>query len=316
MELRDSASGKQPSVVSATYVGSEIAHLWDNVDLNPAIWLPGKPVIASPTTAAQFGQCAALQANCGGTAENFRRLLEMTNPTAPNVNNYGSITSLDSGGTQNYNGLLLNARYQVSRNVNLLANWTWSHCIGLSATNISNLGAVYPHQPYQNNGPQNRHLDMGDCNGNSEDIRHIVNVTLIARTPRFDRAWLRRLASGWTCSTIYTYPHGHADHRRVECERDNALNGFVSAGNNPVPQRPNQILADAYATQTGAVLFAGPVRQLSEPAPWPRPPSEPTATWASAPYARRDSGNGIRRLPVNFRFAKECGWNSARRRSM
>ena len=27
--------------VSATYVGSEIAHRWDNVDLNPAIWLPG-----------------------------------------------------------------------------------------------------------------------------------------------------------------------------------------------------------------------------------------------------------------------------------
>jgi hypothetical protein len=140
--------------VSATYVGSEIAHLWDNVDLNPAVWLPGKPVIVTPSTPAQFGQCAALQANCGGSAENFRRLLELANPSAPNVNVYGSITSLDSGATQNYNGLLTNARWQVARNVNVLANWTWSHCIGLPATNISNLGAVYPHQPYQNNGPQ------------------------------------------------------------------------------------------------------------------------------------------------------------------
>lgn len=244
--------------VSATYVGSEIAHLWDNVDLNPAIWLPGKPVIASPASAAQFGQCAALQANCGGTAENFRRLLEMTNPTAPNVKNYGSITSLDSGGTQNYNGLLLNARYQLSRNVNLLANWTWSHCIGLPATNISNLGAVYPHQPYQNNGPQDRRLDMGDCTGNSEDIRHIVNVTLVARTPRFDREWLRRLATGWNLSTIYTFRTGMPITAALNASSDNALNGFVSAGNNPVPQRPNQILPDAYATNQGQSCSPAP----------------------------------------------------------
>src|SRR5579871_6472273 len=117
--------------VSATYVGTEIAHVWTGVDLNPAIWLPGKPVIASPSSAAQFGQCAALQANCGGSAENFRRLLEVTNPTAPNVNDYGSITSLDSGGTQHYNGLLANARWRANDNLNISTNWTWSHCIGL-----------------------------------------------------------------------------------------------------------------------------------------------------------------------------------------
>ena len=171
--------------VSGTYVGTEIAHLWTDVDLNPAIWLPGKPVITSPSTAAQFGQCASLQANCGGNAENFRRLLALTNPTAPNGSVYGSITSLDAGGTQNYNGLLLNSRYQAGRNVNVGVNWTWSHCIGLSATNISNFAAVYPHQPYQNNGPQDRHLDMGDCTGNSIDIRHVVNTTFVATTPKF-----------------------------------------------------------------------------------------------------------------------------------
>jgi len=244
--------------VSATYVGSEIAHLWDNVDLNPALWLPGKPVIASPSTAAQFGQCAALQANCGGSAENFRRLLELANPSAPNVNVYGSITSLDSGATQNYNGVLANTRWQVARNVNVLANWTWSHCIGLPATNISNLGAVYPHQPYQNNGPQDRHLDMGDCTGNSEDIRHIVNVTLIARTPRFDRAWIRRLATGWNFSTIYTYRTGMPITAQLNASGDNALNGFASSGANPVPQRPNQILSDAYATNEGQSCSPAP----------------------------------------------------------
>jgi Carboxypeptidase regulatory-like domain/TonB dependent receptor len=252
--------------VSATYVGSEIAHLWDNVELNPAIWLAGKPVIASPSSAAQFGQCAALQANCGGSAENFRRLLEVSNPSAPGVNEYGSITSLDAGGTQHYDGLLANARYQATKNVNLVANWTWSHCIGLPATNISNLGAVYPHQPYQNNGPQNRHLDMGDCNGNSADIRHIVNLTLIARTPHFDRVWLRRVATGWVASTIYTYRTGLPITAQLNASGDNALNGFTSAGNNPVPQRPDQILNNVYAANIGQSCSPAPCVNYLNPA--------------------------------------------------
>jgi hypothetical protein len=251
---------------SATYVGSEIAHLWDNVELNPALWLAGKPVIVSPSTAAQFGQCAALQANCGGTAENFRRLLEVTNPTAPNGNVYGSLTSLDASGTQNYNGLLVNTRFRPTQNLNVGANWTWSHCIGLSATNISNLGAVYPHQPYQNNGPQDRHLDMGACTGNSVDIRHIVNLTIQARTPRFTSAWTRRIASNWNFSTIYTFRSGAPVTAALNASADNALNGFVSAGNNPVPQRPDQILPDPYATNKGQSCRPAPCVSYLNPA--------------------------------------------------
>lgn len=243
--------------VSATYLGSEIAHLWDNVELNPAIWLPGKPVIASPTSAAQFGQCAALQANCGGSAENFRRLLEISNPTAPNVTDLGEITELDSGATQHYDGLLTTARWRFSDTFTAMANWTWSHCIGLSATNISNLGAVYPHQPYQNNGPQDRHLDMGDCYGNSIDIRHVVNLTMTARTPRFEHGW-KRLASNWVFSTIYTFRTGPPLTAALNQSADNALNGFVSAGNDPVPQRPNQILPDVYATNEGQSCSPAP----------------------------------------------------------
>jgi hypothetical protein len=252
--------------VSATYVGSAIAHLWDNVELNPAIWLPGKPVITSPSTAAQFGQCAALQANCGGSAENLRRLLEISNPNAANVTDYGSITALDSGGTQHYDGLLTNARWKLSDTVNVSANWTWSHCIGLPATNISNLGAVYPHQPYQNNGPQNRHLDMGDCNGNSADIRHILNFIMLARTPRFDSPWARRLASNWNFSTIYTVRSGLPVTAQLNASADNALNGFTSAGNNPVPQRPDQLLPDVYAANKGQSCAPAPCVSYLNPA--------------------------------------------------
>jgi len=244
--------------VSGTYVGNEIAHIWTGVDLNPAIWLPGKPVIVSPTSAAQFGQCAALQANCGGYAENFRRLLEISNPSAPNVNTYGSITSLDSGGTQHYDGLLLNSRWRAGQNVNLGVNWTWSHCIGLAASNISNLESVYPHQPYQNNGPQDRHLDMGDCTGNVIDIRHIVNLTAVINTPKFSGAWAHRLGTGWNISTIYTWRSGPPVTPELNPSSDNALNGFAPSGADPVPQRPNQVLSDVYASNQGQSCSPAP----------------------------------------------------------
>jgi hypothetical protein len=252
--------------VSGTYVGTEIAHIWTGVDLNPALWLPGKPVISSPSTAAQFGQCADLAANCGGTAENFRRLLEQTNPTAPNVNTYGSITSLDAGGTQHYNGLLLNTRWQAGKSLNLGANWTWSHCIGLPATNISNLAAVYPHQPYQNNGAQDRHLDMGDCTGNALDIRHVVNLTVVANTPKFSGAWARRLASGWNLSTIYTWRSGPPLTPILNASTDNALNGFAPSGANPVPQRPNLVQPSLYAANQSASCSPAPCVSYLNPA--------------------------------------------------
>ena len=244
--------------VSGTYVGNEIAHIWTGVDLNPAIWLPGKPVIVSPASAAQIGQCAALQANCGGFAENFRRLLEISNPGAPNVNSYGSITSLDSGGTQHYDGLLLNSRYRAGQNVNLGVNWTWSHCIGLAASNISNLESVYPHQPYQNNGPQNRHLDMGDCTGNVLDIRNVVNLTAVFNTPNFSGTWAHRLGTGWNLSTIYTWRSGPPVTPELNPSSDNALNGFAPSGADPIPQRPNQVLPNVYATNKGQSCSPAP----------------------------------------------------------
>ncbi len=252
--------------VSGTYVGTEIAHVWTGVDLNPAIWLPGKPVIANPSSAAQFGQCAALQANCGGSAENFRRLLELTNPSAPNGSVYGSITSLDASGTQHYDGLLLNSRWQASQNVNLGVNWTWSHCIGLPGSNISNLAAVYPHQPYQNNGPQDRHLDMGDCTGNSLDIRHIVNLTLVATTPKFSGAWARHLGTGWNVSTIFSWRTGPPFTPQLNASTDNALNGFAPSGANPVPQRPNQLLPSIYAGNKGQSCAPAPCVSYLNPA--------------------------------------------------
>jgi len=99
---------------------------------------------------------------------------------------------------------------------------------------------------------------MGDCFGNSEDIRHIVNVTILARTPKFTHGWAGRLASNWNFSTIYTFRTGFPITPMLNSSADNALNGFAASGNNPVPQRPNQVQPNVYATNKGQSCSPAP----------------------------------------------------------
>jgi hypothetical protein len=225
------------------------------VDLNPPQFIPGNCV------AGQYG--LTKPGLCSTTAnENQRRLLELSNPSAGNA--YGSLTSLDSSGTQHYNGLLTNARFRLGENVNLAGNWTWSHCIGLPITTLNNAGATYLNAPYQNNGPVDRHLSMGDCVVGARDIRHIVNVTLVVNTPRFSGTWARRLGTGWTLSTIYTVRTGIPYNALLGT--DNALNGFNPAGANPVPQRPNQVLPSTAAANQGQSCSPAPCVSYLNPA--------------------------------------------------
>lgn len=125
---------------------------------------------------------------------------------------------------------------------------------------------MYPHQPYQNNGAQNRHLDMGDCTGNALDIRHVVNLTGVVNTPKFSGAWARRLGSGWNISTIYSWRSGPPVTPQLNASTDNALNGFAPSGANPIPQRPNQLLPSLYAGNQGQSCSPAPCVSYLNPA--------------------------------------------------
>src|SRR5205085_6757653 len=193
---------------SATYVGTHLIHAWNAIELNPGLFIPGN------CTAGQYGLTAPGPCT-QSTNVNQRRLLLLANPNAPNVQTLGSITQLDDGGTQRYNGLLLNARLRLGQRLNLDGNYTWSHCNGLPISTLTGFGATYPHGPYQNTGPQDRRLDMGDCSSNAGalaaalDSRHVANMTLVATTPKYSRgSWLSRAASTWTFSTIFQMRSG------------------------------------------------------------------------------------------------------------
>jgi hypothetical protein len=174
------------------------------------------------------------------------------------------MTSLDDGGTQSYNGLLMNVTYRKG-NVSIAGNYTWSHCIGLPIQTLTNSNATYPHQPYQNNGPVNRNLDMGDCNaGAALDIRQMANITGVAKTPQFSSTWARRLGASWTFSTIYTRRTGYPVTPALGS--DVAMNGFNASGTYSIPQRPNQVLADVNATNQGQSCSPAPCVSWFNPA--------------------------------------------------
>lgn len=237
---------------SATYVGTHLIHTWTAIDLNAAQFISGNsatPTGCPPNPDGTFPNSCEFNVN-------QRRLLELTNPSAPGVNLLGSMTQFDDGGTQRYNGLLLNATWRRG-NVNLAGNFTWSHCIGLAQVGITDIQSTYPHQPYQNVGPVDRKLDYGDCFNGALDERDQGNVTMVLNTPTFSGTWARRLLTGWTFSTIVTANTGWP--LTVNVGSDVAENGlFLTAGNYPIPQRPNQVLADTAASNRGQGCLPGP----------------------------------------------------------
>jgi hypothetical protein len=235
--------------VSATYVGTHLIHTWSAVDLNPGLFIPGN------CAAGQYGLTAPGPCTQSNNI-NQRRLLLLTNPNAPKVNTLGSMEQLDDGGTQRYNGLLLNARLRLGQRVQIDGNYTWSHCIGLPITTLTNLGAANPHGPYQNNGPNDRTLDMGDCTSNAAisalDLRHIANTTVVMSTPKYSGgSWLTRIVSTWTFSTIFQARSGAP--LTAGIGGDQAYNGVAIPGGGalPIPQRPNQVLADVASPTRG-----------------------------------------------------------------
>ena len=129
---------------SATYVGTRLANTWTAVELNPGQYIPGNCV------AGQYGLTAPGPCSNANNV-NQRRLLYLQDPVKSA--NLGYMTQLDDGGSQRYNGLLLNMTWRHGRSVNLAGNYTWSNCYGLPVTTLTNTGANYLHQPYQNNGP-------------------------------------------------------------------------------------------------------------------------------------------------------------------
>ena len=172
----------QDWLISANYLGTSTIHFVSGVNLNPAVYIPGTtttpngcPVI--PNTVNYPLSCTANQ--------NIRRVLYRQDPVQGKY--FAGVGLVDDGGTASYQGLNFSVNKRLSHGVNLLANYTWSHCISDPWNqNPTNAGVEIP---------GNRRAWRSNCPG--IDLRQLFELSMVATTPRFSNRALRILASDW-----------------------------------------------------------------------------------------------------------------------
>ncbi len=191
---------------AGSYLGNKSSHLWRATELNPAVFATG--------------------ATTGNT--NQRRVLFLANPQQGQ--SYGTIGQLDDTGRSNYHALLLSGQRRLKNGLSVLSNWTISRCMSDPATTELTGPTVVD--------PNNPNLDYAYC---ASDRRHVVNVSVVARTPDFSRAALRVVFGDWQFSPLVRWQSGNRS--SVTTGIDNALTGLGG-------QRAVQMLDDPYGDRT------------------------------------------------------------------
>jgi hypothetical protein len=248
------------TLVSVSYIGSEIIHLQAAHPLNIATYVPG--------VGDASGNCflngrithftVAAGAPCS-TVNNTqdRRALSFLNPAFSNE--IGRLATVVNGGTQNYNGMLVSIQHRPRRNVNVNGNYTLSHCVGdYSARSNNGYGASVDHT-YQD--PNNRRRDRGNC---EVDQRHTLNLTAVAETPQFANRTLNLVGSGWRLSGIYRANTSgtiiaasqSSGIRTVTLASASGSRTSATSGSDPclcdiAGQRPNLLMTDIYLDTSG-----------------------------------------------------------------
>ena len=213
-------------LLSASYLGSNTAHLWTPQSVNSALFLGLGPCtlngVSYPT--------------CSTTANtDQRRPLILENPTLGQY--FAFVNKVDDGGTGNYHGLVLSGQRRAAKGLTVSANYTWSHCISdpfQAGLNGGTGGSTYTN-------PNNRRADRGNCNTSATDRRHVFNLTSVAETPQFSNRTLRMVGSGWRFSPLVRISSGA--YLTITTSSDVALSGISN-------QRVSQILPNVYGDGT------------------------------------------------------------------
>ena len=174
----------QSWLLAVNYLGNNTIHMVSETNVNPALFLG----TGACTLQVVSGTKVVPQSfpNCSSANANFRRPLYIQNPLLGQY--YAGIGQVDDGGTATYQGLNLSARKQLSKGINALANYTWSHC-------ISDQWAQNPTAGNGNSIPGNRREWRSNCLG--LDVRQVFQFSMVATTPKFSGKLLRMLASDW-----------------------------------------------------------------------------------------------------------------------
>jgi hypothetical protein len=249
------------TLMTASYLGTQIVHLQSATPLNSAVYIAGVGDASgrcflngqvTPFTVAPGAACSTT----GNTQD--RRVLSLTNYAQRNE--IGRLAVIVNGGTQSYNGMLLSLQNRSIKGLNFNTNYTWAHCIGdYMGRSNAGYGSSVDHT-YQD--PNDRARDRANC---EVDQRHVLNLTGVAEMPQFANGTANMLASGWRLSGIYRRSTGgqtsdanlSAGGRTVTLgaaaagQRDNVGGGDVCLCDIS-NQRPDLILPDAvYLDKSG-----------------------------------------------------------------
>src|SRR5207247_10414602 len=98
-------------------------HVWGNKPLNPAIYFPQASCVLNGVTYNPCSTTANTDARRRFTLENPREGAKLA-----------YVAELDDGGIQNYHGMLLSVERRTANGITARANYTFSNCLGPSAT--------------------------------------------------------------------------------------------------------------------------------------------------------------------------------------
>jgi hypothetical protein len=202
-------------VFTASYIGNETSHLWIGNEINPAVYIPGN--------------CGSSACSTTGNTQ-ARRVLSILDPKVGAY--YSTMIVADDGISANYNGLLTSIEHRFAQNFTLLANYTWSKCLGIAPV------ASFSGDVMQD--PNNVRGDYGPC---TYDVPALFNLSVVY-VSRFGHGGLpSHVLSGWSVSPLVRYSSGLPVNPSTG--KDNSLTG---GGND----RPNVVAGvQAY---TGAPL--------------------------------------------------------------
>ncbi|MBS1800412.1 MAG: TonB-dependent receptor [Acidobacteria bacterium] len=162
-------------LLTVSYLGNKSTHRWVGIPLDPAVYIPGT--------------CGSKP--CSTTANTqSRRVLSLINPTAGAL--IGSVPYTNDGANANYNAILLSANRRFSGYFSVLANYAWSHCISEGEQNAEGGGGSIQ-------DPSNIRASRGNC---ISDVRHIFNLSYIAKSPHFKSPLMDKVLSNWQQSGI------------------------------------------------------------------------------------------------------------------
>ena len=203
--------------MAGNYIGNNVVHLTDALQANPSIYRPESSCVIGGQT---YTPCTST----GNVLQ--RRKLFLQNPTEGQY--YGNVIEPYSGGTRNYNAMVLSVQRRRSRGLTVQGNYTWAHCIddGHPGANLDGR--------FGGELNERRNANRGNCDS---DRRHNFNMSTVYETPQFSRTALRMLATGWQVSGIVRVQSGSW------LTPSTGVDSLATNGDT----KPNQVLSNLYA---------------------------------------------------------------------